>query len=120
MKAKKGCINEKCESRIKKIHYKDSDRFCSKCGNELQYVCSDCWTQLEDNKNRYCIICENKRKDLNEQRIEKVKKGAGAVTAVAASVGAAAAAVAKNVKNVDKAVKVVAKAGKEVAKRIIK
>lgn len=120
MKAFKGCVNENCESRRKKTHYKDSDRYCPKCGQELHYVCADCWTQLDDNKNRYCIICEGNRKDKKDKQVEKIKQGAGAVAGVAGAVGAAAVAVAKNVKVVDGAVKVVANVGKNAAKFIAK
>lgn len=120
MKAFKGCVNENCESRRKKTYYKDSDRYCPKCGQELHYVCADCWTQLDDNRNRYCLICEGNRKDKKDQRVEKIKDGAGIVVGVAGAVGAAAVAVAKNVKNVDGAVKVVAEVGKKATNFIAK
>ncbi|MDO4976761.1 MAG: hypothetical protein Q4E53_05805 [Eubacteriales bacterium] len=48
VKAFKGCVNEECIARIKKISYKNTDEFCSKCGLPLSFVCKDCWMELED------------------------------------------------------------------------
>ncbi len=116
MKAFKGCVNEKCIGFQKKIHYKDSDYFCSKCGERLCYVCADCWCVLDDNHNKYCIRCENIRKDKRDQRVDKVKQvGAGSVAAVGAVAGGMAA-VAKSADTIEKS----GKALVDIAKRVVK
>ena len=74
----KGCGDEKCVAHKKKIVYKDSESFCSKCGNSLVYVCKDCKTQMPGDSEKYCVRCLAKRKD----RKDKMKKaGGGAVVA---------------------------------------
>ncbi len=78
----KGCGNESCETHKKKITYKESEAFCSKCGSPLVYVCKDCYTQLPDNSEKYCVRCVANRED----RRDKTKK-------IVAGVGSGAAAV---------------------------
>ena len=53
----RGCGNESCESHKKKLIYKDSEAFCSKCGKPLVYVCKDCYTQLTTDTEKYCKRC---------------------------------------------------------------
>jgi len=56
----KGCSNESCEIRKNKIKCKKSDAFCSRCGSPLTYVCKDCYTQLPDANEKYCVRCKAK------------------------------------------------------------
>ena len=65
MSAIKGCINKNCISFKKKIQYKKTEDFCSKCGDKLQYVCKNkkCHKQLPDNSEKYCPICLAEKKD---------------------------------------------------------
>ena len=71
-KASKGCVNEDCIAREKRILYKNSDTFCSKCGEPLFYVCKSCGMQLPDNKNRFCIRCTVKRQDFMDRPFDSV------------------------------------------------
>ena len=59
----KGCGNESCEAHEKKLKYKESEAYCSKCGSPLVYVCKDCYTQLRAEDDKYCVRCLAKRKD---------------------------------------------------------
>lgn len=76
VKAVKGCINEACIAYKSKLHFKDSDQFCPKCGNPLYYVCKRCGKQLPDNSRKYCLRCEN---DIKDQHDEWGKVLAGSV-----------------------------------------
>ncbi|MPM37614.1 hypothetical protein SDC9_84232 [bioreactor metagenome] len=87
----KGCVNASCEAHNKKITYKESETFCSRCGNPLFYVCKDCYTQLPDDSEKYCIRCLAKHEDSKD----KVKK-------IAASVGSGVVAVGVGVLTVGK------------------
>ncbi len=78
----KGCINENCIARQKKTHYKKTDEFCSKCGNKLSYVCADCFKQLPDDSQKYCITCAARRKDKKDATKNGAKKIGGGVLAV--------------------------------------
>ncbi|MBW7571627.1 hypothetical protein [Caproiciproducens faecalis] len=78
----KGCINENCIARQKKTCYKKTDEFCSKCGNKLSYVCADCFKQLPDDSQKYCITCAAKRKDTKDTVKNAVGKIGGGVFAV--------------------------------------
>ncbi len=79
----KGCGNESCEAHKKKITYKESEVFCSKCGRPLVYVCKDCYTQLPDDTDKYCLRCLAKHED----RKDKAKKVAAGVSGGALVVG---------------------------------
>ena len=79
----KGCGNELCEAQKKKITYKDSETFCSKCGSLLVYVCKDCYTLLPDDIDKYCVRCLAKHED----RKAKAKKVAAGVGSGALAVG---------------------------------
>jgi hypothetical protein len=74
----KGCGNEACETHKKKITCKESEAFCSKCGSPLVYVCKDCYTQLPDDTEKYCVRCLAKHED----RKDKAKKVVGSALAV--------------------------------------
>ncbi|WP_089610378.1 hypothetical protein [Dehalobacterium formicoaceticum] len=97
----KGCGNESCEAHKKKITYKESETFCSKCGSPLVYVCKGCYTLLPDDTEKYCVRCLAKHED----RKSKVKKvavevggGAVAVGGVILTFGKKAFDVAKKIK----------------------
>jgi len=71
----KGCVNEKCVAHKKKTTYKESDDYCSKCGDKLSYVCKECYKPLEDTSEKYCVRCLGKRQDRND----KVMKVGGSI-----------------------------------------
>ena len=77
MGAIKGCINKKCLANKKKIVYKKSDEFCSKCGEKLQYVCKNkkCRKQLPNSSEKYCPICLAERKDKKDKVADVGVKG---------------------------------------------
>ncbi len=79
----KGCGNESCEAHKKKLIYKESEAFCSKCGRPLVYVCKDCYTQLPADTDKYCVRCLAKHED----RKDKAKKVAAGVGGGALAVG---------------------------------
>ena len=66
-KALKGCVNEGCIAKQKKIYFKDSDVYCPKCGQPLFYVCKRCGMKLPDKTRKYCIRCENEMKDEHDE-----------------------------------------------------
>lgn len=72
----KGCGDESCKAHKKKTTYKGSEAFCSKCGHSLVYVCSDCYTQLPDDTEKYCVRCYAKHED-RKVRAKKVVAGVG-------------------------------------------
>ena len=72
----KGCGNESCEAHKKKITYKESEVFCSKSGSMLIYVCKDCYTQLSDDAEKYCVRCLAKHEDRKD-KVKKVAVGVG-------------------------------------------
>lgn len=76
-KALKGCVNEKCIAYKKKMHFKDSDAFCPKCGQPLYYVCKRCGMQLPDDTRKYCIRCENEIKDQRDEWGKTLINGVG-------------------------------------------
>ncbi len=115
MKAFKGCTNQMCEA-YKENHYKDSDEFCTKCGERISFVCAECWKPMEDGKKKYCISCAAKRAQRRAEKWDAVKKTGGKVAAV---VGSAVVAVPQLVKNSDKLAKDVKKAA-DAAVEVIK
>ena len=72
MKGVKGCLNVECVAKHKKIHYKHDDNFCSKCGEELKYVCSKCHAVIGLPGHKYCADCQAKINKRNDQ----IKTGA--------------------------------------------
>lgn len=72
----KGCGNELCEAHKKKITYKKSEAFCSKCGSPLVYMCKDCYTQLPNDTKKYCVRCLAKHED-RKNKAKKVAAGIG-------------------------------------------
>lgn len=93
----KGCGNESCEAHNKKITYKESEAFCSKCGTPLVYVCKDCYTQLPDDTEKYCVRCLAKHEDRKD-KARKVGSGALAAGGVILTFGKKALDVAKKIK----------------------
>lgn len=81
----KGCVNDKCLARQKKITYAESEEFCSKCGQRLSYVCKKCYTPLES-AGKLCVRCQADKDDRNDKR-NKWLIGIGS-TAAAVTVGA--------------------------------
>lgn len=115
MKVFKGCINPSCKA-YKKKDSKKNDNYCKECGEPLQFVCADCWTQLDDDSEKYCILCKNKRKDKADKRIDAAKAtvkkvGDGAAAAVSVVM------VAKNAKQFQGAVEDLAKIAKDILKK---
>lgn len=94
----KGCGNESCEAHKKKLTYKESEAFCSKCGNPLVYVCKDCYTQLPDTSDKYCVRCLAKHEDSKDKVKKVVVGGALAVGGVMFKYGKKALDVAIKIK----------------------
>lgn len=80
----KGCTNEKCVAFKKKITYKETEEYCSKCGQPLSYVCKKCYTPLED-KGKYCAIHQAEKDDKADQA-KKVALGVGGAVLSAGAV----------------------------------
>ena len=97
----KGCGNESCETHKKKITYKESEAFCSKCGSPLVYVCKDCHTQLPDDAKKYCVRCFAEHED----RKDKAKKLAAGVGGGALAAGGVIFTYGKKVFDVAKKIK---------------
>lgn len=72
----KGCNNDSCVANKKKIKYRSSDEYCSKCGQVLCNVCNKCYTPLSDNSEKHCIRCLAEKSDAKERR-KKVMAVAG-------------------------------------------
>lgn len=70
----KGCTNSRCVAHTKKITYKKSEDFCSKCGQPLSFVCKSCYTPIEKSQ-KLCVMCQAKVDDRND----KIKEVAGQV-----------------------------------------
>ncbi len=97
----KGCSNVSCQTHQKKITYKESEAFCSKCGTPLIYVCKDCYTQLSDGGEKYCVRCRAQHEDRKDKRNKIVVHAGGAILALgtfALTIGKKALSVVKNLK----------------------
>ena len=70
----KGCINIQCVAKHKEIRFKEDDSFCSKCGQELVYVCEKCHEPVEEPDKKYCLKCQEEIDRKKEQRKEKMDK----------------------------------------------
>lgn len=84
----KGCVNQNCSAKQKKIKYKEADLYCTKCGQELTFVCPKCYTVLQKDDGKYCVRCSEGKKDKKE----KAAKAAGAAGGIAAGIVAVAGA----------------------------
>ena len=78
----KGCINKQCIANKKMIKFKKEDSYCSKCGQELFFVCAKCYMVLDDGDGKYCIRCTEERKDKRDDNIKKIGSFAVAVGTV--------------------------------------
>lgn len=78
----KGCSNESCQARQKRITYKESEAFCSRCGTPLIHVCKECYTQLPDGGEKYCVRCRAKHEDGKDKRNKIVVAAGSAILAV--------------------------------------
>ena len=97
----KSCGNEACEAFKKKITYKETEGFCSKCGSVLAYVCKDCHTQLPDDTKKYCVRCLAEHEDRKDKAIKVVAgvgSGALALGGVAFKYGKKAFTVVRKIK----------------------
>lgn len=97
MKAIKGCTNPECKECKKRIHFKEDDEFCSKCGNPLSFVCADCWKAMDNNSERLCMSCKALRDDKRDKAIENAKNGGKLLLAGAATLAGVAGSLSKDV-----------------------
>lgn len=107
----KGCPNEHCEA-FRKIKYKASENFCSKCGASLVYICAKCGNKIEDfgPDYRICAHCEAEKADFKDAVVDKVKQAGGAV------IGFVAPAIALGAKpEIKKALVNIGKKGAKIA-----
>ena len=116
----KGCPNESCECRLKKIKYKATVDHCPKCGSRLIYVCPKCFSEIEDidSSHRICKLCEAKNQETKDKAVGFAKNAAKKVGAGALAIGVAVGSgIAHNVgKDIKKDV---IKHGTEIVKNII-
>ena len=84
----KGCVNQSCSAKQNKNKYKKTDMYCTKCGQELAFVCPKCYTVLPENSGKYCVRCAEGKKDKKDKTV----KAAGAAGGVAAGLVAVAGA----------------------------
>lgn len=78
----KGCPNLTCKRYRKEFKYKPTDNYCTLCGTELVYVCSDCFEKIEDMgpEVKLCKECEEKhvaKKEAVKAGVNKAKELAG-------------------------------------------
>ena len=97
----KACVNPECIACQKRKAHKEVESYCSICGHALAYVCKDCFTQLPDGEEKYCVRCKAKREDRADHR----KKAIGAVGAGAAAVAAFVATNGKKALEIVKMIK---------------
>ena len=111
-KRAKGCPNPECEMNLKKFRYGASDIYCTKCGTELVFVCSKCFSKIEDTgpNHSICVVCEAKSEERKARLIDFGKKAGGVALAAVATLPVAA----KKLKDVD--LKSIADLGKGLLK----
>lgn len=86
----KSCVNGNCPACQKKTSHKEIESFCSLCGNPLAYVCKDCFTQLSNGDEKYCVRCRAKHDDQSaaiKKRIGTIGSGALAVAGLSIKYG---------------------------------
>lgn len=96
----KGCINSECIANKKKMKYKNSDSFCTKCGNGLVSVCKKCYVPLpSDYKKTVCDRCLAAKSDKKDKQIKRVEQAGAGLAGLAgvAVVGKKAFDIAKKV-----------------------
>lgn len=93
---KKGCPNELCQLNEKKKLQKAEIDYCPKCGTKLVYVCTKCFSEIEDlgPKHKICSRCDAEAQEKKKAIVDGVK-GAGGKAAKA--IGGAAAGIAVGV-----------------------
>lgn len=89
----KGCVNQDCLAKQNKIKYKETECYCSKCGQELSFVCAKCYTVIQDNNAKYCIRCLENEKDKKT----KIAKAVGAAGGVALGVAVVVKGIIKKI-----------------------
>lgn len=120
-KRKKGCPNTNCQMHIKEVKQDAENEFCSKCASKLVFVCTKCFSEIEDKgaKHRICEICKAKQQEKREKAKEQAKGVAKiAVVPVGAVAKVAVDAFVGESKQV--VVKKAAKIGKDAAKVVLK
>jgi hypothetical protein len=104
----KGCTNENCIAKKKKITYKESDDFCSKCGGKLSYVCPKCYTKLPEGISDK--LCARHLAEKEDKRDERKKRNAKIAAAIIVPIGTVAVANGKKIAEAGKkAIGVIAK-----------
>lgn len=88
----KGCVNYICSAYEKKVTYKESEDFCSRCGQKLVHVCKKCYTPIDSSK-KYCDKCKERRDNRNK----KIKKAVVSAGSVALTVGGVVLTKGKNI-----------------------
>lgn len=88
----KGCTNSYCAAHKKKVTYKATEEFCSKCGQPLSFVCKSCYTPIEESQ-KLCVMCQAKIDDRND----KIKNGALKVSGFLLTVGTVAVSKGKDI-----------------------
>lgn len=81
----KGCPNPECEKHRETFKFKSADSFCTSCASELAFVCSKCFSKIEDtgSDHRVCKACEAKAADRKDSVGDIAKKIGGAVLGIA-------------------------------------
>lgn len=74
-KRKKGCPNKNCEMHANGEFQTVENDFCPKCGAELVFVCSKCFTEIEDKgiKHHKCEHCKLEAQEKREKIKETIK-----------------------------------------------
>ena len=106
---------------LKEVKQDAENEFCPKCASKLVFVCTKCFSEIEDKgtKHRICEICKAKQQEKREKAKEQAKGVAKiAVVPVGAVAKVAVDAFVGESKQV--VVKKAAKMGKDAAKVLIK
>ena len=87
MKKNKGCLNENCEAFQKHIYFKETEKFCSQCGQPLHNVCQNkrCYKPVSTGE-KYCILCEAEQTDKKEKALDVLEKAGGIVVGVGGTI----------------------------------
>lgn len=91
----KGCVNQDCISRQKKIKYKEAETVCPECGQNLSFVCPKCFTVLSENDGKYCIRCAEGKKDIRDKALKVAGTTVGCIVAVVGTVASVVGALSK-------------------------
>lgn len=117
MKAIKGCTNPECKA-FKKIHYKQDDLFCPKCGEELSFVCAACGKAMERGDRKNCISCQAEKEQNDVRNLEKAKQLVAGALAGVGIVAAAAKGLAQNADVIAESTKKFVNAAEKIVKVI--